>query len=290
MTGFSDEQLISLLNSHTAWARRACLEILRHKERFIPRLLEILDKQIGVMDTDWDDAEEAYLPAAFLLAQMREPAAYPRLIRLISGEESVVERLWGDMLFEYYGAMLRDTYNGDPSLLSRFIEDRGVSEWSRSAALAPWGMLYFDGHISRETAVDFLRRLIREVYTGTPSRADIIVLTHVADCARDQRFSELLEDIKTLYDQGRIELRFFGRYERYLSGFNSPKYVVKDEHADDAVRELKNWGWFKENFGEDDDRSFMPSGKIGRNDPCPCGSGKKYKNCCLNKEPEGRGE
>lgn len=21
--------------------------------------------------------------------------------------------------------------------------------------------------------------------------------------------------------------------------------------------------------------------KIGRNDPCPCGSGKKYKNCCM---------
>jgi len=24
--------------------------------------------------------------------------------------------------------------------------------------------------------------------------------------------------------------------------------------------------------------------KIGRNDPCPCGSGKKYKNCCLGKD------
>ena len=23
-------------------------------------------------------------------------------------------------------------------------------------------------------------------------------------------------------------------------------------------------------------------GKVGRNDPCPCGSGKKYKKCCLN--------
>jgi hypothetical protein len=23
--------------------------------------------------------------------------------------------------------------------------------------------------------------------------------------------------------------------------------------------------------------------KIGRNDPCPCGSGKKYKKCCLRK-------
>ncbi|MBU5428438.1 SEC-C domain-containing protein [Tissierella pigra] len=24
--------------------------------------------------------------------------------------------------------------------------------------------------------------------------------------------------------------------------------------------------------------------KIGRNDPCPCGSGKKYKKCCLGKD------
>ena len=27
----------------------------------------------------------------------------------------------------------------------------------------------------------------------------------------------------------------------------------------------------------------MPT-KIGRNDPCPCGSGKKYKQCCLEKD------
>ena len=23
---------------------------------------------------------------------------------------------------------------------------------------------------------------------------------------------------------------------------------------------------------------------VGRNDPCPCGSGKKYKNCCWDKD------
>ena len=26
-----------------------------------------------------------------------------------------------------------------------------------------------------------------------------------------------------------------------------------------------------------------PSKKVGRNAPCPCGSGKKYKKCCLIK-------
>ncbi|MBR4695748.1 MAG: SEC-C domain-containing protein, partial [Selenomonadaceae bacterium] len=28
-------------------------------------------------------------------------------------------------------------------------------------------------------------------------------------------------------------------------------------------------------------KNVTPDGKkVGRNDPCPCGSGKKYKNCC----------
>lgn len=28
--------------------------------------------------------------------------------------------------------------------------------------------------------------------------------------------------------------------------------------------------------------------KVGRNDPCPCGSGKKFKKCCENKMLGGR--
>ncbi len=28
----------------------------------------------------------------------------------------------------------------------------------------------------------------------------------------------------------------------------------------------------------------IPNMKIGRNDQCHCGSGKKYKKCCMNKE------
>ena len=28
----------------------------------------------------------------------------------------------------------------------------------------------------------------------------------------------------------------------------------------------------------------MDRGRVSRNDPCPCGSGKKYKHCCLRKD------
>ena len=37
-----------------------------------------------------------------------------------------------------------------------------------------------------------------------------------------------------------------------------------------------------ENVGGDAPAKKQPirKKKIGRNEPCPCGSGKKYKNCC----------
>ena len=55
-------------------------------------------------------------------------------------------------------------------------------------------------------------------------------------------------------------------------------------------------GWFLEfddperddEVAEDQERQPPPDtilreSRVGRNDPCPCGSGKKYKKCCLNK-------
>jgi hypothetical protein len=32
----------------------------------------------------------------------------------------------------------------------------------------------------------------------------------------------------------------------------------------------------------------MDRSRVSRNDPCPCGSGKKYKHCCLPKEVAAR--
>jgi uncharacterized protein YchJ len=40
----------------------------------------------------------------------------------------------------------------------------------------------------------------------------------------------------------------------------------------------------KSNSGFDVQYEPSVSKKISRNEPCPCGSGKKYKNCCYYKE------
>lgn len=48
------------------------------------------------------------------------------------------------------------------------------------------------------------------------------------------------------------------------------KRIFHDEYEENRIFSV-NVPYKRENF-------------VGRNDPCPCGSGKKYKKCCLGKE------
>jgi len=66
------------------------------------------------------------------------------------------------------------------------------------------------------------------------------------------------------------------------------KLLVKDMQIPFKQRhhELKNF--FNEHVSNKITSEFFKNKssiiKVGRNEPCPCGSGKKYKKCCLDKE------
>jgi len=301
LTGFSDKQIISLLSVHSLWTKRACREILRRKNDFVPQLIDILDEAVNDPDPFMFDEADHHIPAAFLLAQMREPQAYPRLVSLICYDQDDVDMLWGDLLTDNYVEILRDTYNGDSSLLPKLIENRSVGPFARAMAVKAWGMHYFDGHISREEITGYFRHLIHEVYAGEPSDDDEIVLSYIANCIREQQLEELIDDVKAIYERGGIDEIICEGCEEYEAQFNNPLFMASDLHIDNAIQILENWDWFKEDKSSekpakpdsyDDDYDDDDDGddgqppeltKIGRNEPCPCGSGKKYKNCCQGK-------
>ncbi len=55
---------------------------------------------------------------------------------------------------------------------------------------------------------------------------------------------------------------------------------LKDQHRERAKFKKKDGVWLYED-GDIVPTTIVRSGpKVGRNDPCPCGSGKKYKHCC----------
>ena len=66
---------------------------------------------------------------------------------------------------------------------------------------------------------------------------------------------------------------------RILFHVEDPSKVKRREQAKN-LRE----GFEGDNAGEKKKPFVRKTKKIGRNDPCPCGSGKKYKNCCGRNE------
>ncbi|WP_417593972.1 YchJ family protein [Oceanospirillum sp.] len=73
---------------------------------------------------------------------------------------------------------------------------------------------------------------------------------------------------ETSGDEGRV--RFTARYREKEGIIN---------HSEDSKFIREEGQWF---FVHGKDFTPVTEKNIGRNDPCPCGSGKKYKKCCLS--------
>jgi|ERR1017187_37981 hypothetical protein len=105
-----------------------------------------------------------------------------------------------------------------------------------------------------------------------------------------QNVIEKVESIFDLYDE--ISLVFEGDNddEEEDDNFDEDEEERTAKNFDEEWE--RNWSKNDEKNDEINPNNYTPevikpavSSKIaGRNDPCPCGSGKKYKKCCLNKK------
>ena len=60
--------------------------------------------------------------------------------------------------------------------------------------------------------------------------------------------------------------------------------VRREEVETNLSKAAENFDSSEDKEDEIEVKPIKKGDKIGRNDQCPCGSGKKYKNCCMNKE------
>jgi hypothetical protein len=108
----------------------------------------------------------------------------------------------------------------------------------------------------------------------------------------------LIDPVFTNYDHFREDLgRTLADPER-MAGLRYDKIGP----LDDAIAELAGWYAFSDAAKQNRARhiareaagvqprppeapAINPLKGVGRNDPCPCGSGKKFKKCCLPRAP-----
>lgn len=283
-------------------------EVLVRREEAIPHLLEILE-QTPERWAAGEITEDVMLHeyAMHLLAEFGDTRTARPVARIARMPE--VDDILGDSICEILPKVLAATWGRDTELILDLIGDPKADEYARAAGLTTIGILYKQGQLQRAE----LRALLDEIHDVRLEREPLFVWDVWISLVVDFKIEDELERVRTLYAEGladpcfeqleSVERRLMGQeddpilnlYEPYKGVSNEMSWwhCFSDEAAITQVREEAKEKAQVRQSAPPDATSSIPSNagsqkpvvrespKTGRNDPCPCGSGKKYKKCCL---------
>lgn len=272
---------------------------MARREDIAPELLRILEDTVErASELQAGSDYMAHLYAMFLLAQFREPRAYPLVVRYASLPDDVLDSLSGDFVTEDLSRVLASVCGGDLSGIQSLIENQSVSQWARGAAVASLAMMVATGQKSRDEIVSYYAELFQGKLEKDWSHVWDALVSRSSDLYPD----ELLDDIRQAYEEGLVDECYIG-FDDVMRDLAQGKdrilaRLAENPHRrliDDTVAEMRWWACFQQ------DKRNSPvqvtprptaapfaapstfrraSPKTGRNEPCPCGSGKKFKKCC----------
>lgn len=250
-------------------------------------LLDAIDRYLYFLRMgNKEETHSSPLHAICLLGELRSDNSLPAVLNFLENNEEVLEFWLGDHLTStiWLPVYLLSTKN--PVLLKDFLIKPGISTYAKvpaSEALCQM-VLHEPGKINNISA---LYKEVLSYFNHADLKDNIIdstllglIIGDIMDCD----LMELLPPIKQLFDKKYVDTQVNGTYkdvEEYLKnpwGHDHKKNIVDIFDLYDSI--LKTW------FSYSEDNEFQQpvfSVKVGRNDPCPCGSGKKYKKCCKDK-------
>ena len=158
-------------------------------------------------------------------------------------------------------------------------------------------------HFARELDRAVAGRFLRDAFIEIRPQAECYVWVGWQSAIAALGMSELKLLVKKAFDRGFIDSHILGfdYFEKDLSrGIEHPGEARRPgDHRyalfGDTIDELSGWYCFTEQYRDDQARWRRqaeadsarsqhlenPFKGVGRNDPCPCGSGEKFKKCCL---------
>jgi hypothetical protein len=268
--------------------------LVARRDEIVPDLLRILEEdteRIGYINEHEDYI--GHLFAMFLLAHFREPRAHQPLIRFFSVPGEDYDSAAGDVVTEDLGAMLAWTFNGDTKPIEELIENPALNEYIREEGIDALKQLVLMGALPREQVIRYYGELLSNRLEREPS----VVWSELAVCAMYLHPGENIELIRKAYEEGLCDA-FYLRLEKVEKASLQDVEFVLDAsrrllpEPDSMVKGISFWLAQRQNDIDTTAKTWKtpipltPSirkaadSAIGRNDLCPCGSGKKYKKCC----------
>ncbi len=253
---------------------------IEERERIAPLLLRVLEDAIAEPKALLHKPDYmAHVFAMFLLSQFREKRAYPLLVQFFSLPGELSLDLTGDVVTEDLERMLASVSCGDTTLIKELIENPHVNEYVASAAVRSLVALVAAEEQTRESVVEYFRSLFRGKLRREPSH----VWESLVWCSIDLYPEELRADIAACFGAGLVNEFFVSPDQVEEALADGPETTLSRLTDDpwyrlieDTTKEMEWWACFQPEYGS----AKTKKRKIGRNEPCPCGSGRKYKKCC----------
>src|SRR5262249_49407406 len=186
--------------------REAVAQAIAQREAITPELLRILAEAQHNIEHLIESDSMAHIFAMYLLAQFREPRAYPLIVEFFSIPGDIALDTTGDVATEDLGRILASVSCGDIRLMTTLVENEHANEYVRVAALRGLVTLVACGEQSRDDIIAYLQRL----FQGGLAREVSFVWYGVVSASNDLYPEELYTDIKHAYDEELIEPGFIG--------------------------------------------------------------------------------
>jgi hypothetical protein len=258
-------------------------EMGRHRDQLETSMLGLLrwtaENPIRAAQLDFPDN---WMPlfAMQLLAYWQVPAAHGPLADLLRSSPDVLDRILGDVLTEGYDRFLSATARAPFSELRAIVEDPEISEFARACALRALGNVARNGSWAHDEFIGWMRQLGSKLVVERPPC--FLHDAFVCDVA-DFGIRALQVETETLFDEDLVDPVVISRSEfhqlmtRGASGDHPPKTFAR---ASDGLRVFLKSAFGPKEAESEAHETVRNPGKVGRNEPCPCGSGVKYKKCC----------
>jgi len=301
-----DNELVRILVDFDDHGRKlpvaAIEETRRHRELMIPKLIEAIreaaaEAQEGLLEGN------AHFFAMFLLSEFQSEAGFQAILEAVSLPGELPFELFGDCLTEVLARILAQFCGDRQETLDDLIANRLLNEYVRWEAAQTYIYLIRDGRMQYGDAVQRLRDHLQRAL----DQDDFEIVTPLICELTKLGAQDALEEVREAFENGVVET-FMIDYEGAKAGLVRGHTELKKSldrcpptGIADTIAELRTWASFREEeerkpppaprrssnldlgdaFPFESNRTTETGRRVGRNEPCPCGSGKKYKNCCM---------
>ena len=258
-------------------------------------------------EMEWEtDTHEFLMHALLLLVELKDDSSVEVLLDVLRQDVDYLDFWFSDFLTDGFWELLYVIANDKLNQLYNYVVEPNGYTYSKSCVSQMAQQIVLHQPERRIEVVEWYRRVF-EYWIANKDNDDVIdtelIAFYISDIVNIQ-LVELTGEMQTLFDLKLVSTGVSGSLEDCMEDISGLISIDREHTIYSTIEErytnyTSTWLAYddKDEFGYDyyDDEEMrkerfeemktivpLPIAKpnIGRNDPCICGSGKKYKKCC----------